>query len=371
MRFGKALFDFQAKNERELSLRRGDLVELIEMSNDHNWVRVEDCQSGLQGFVPLSYIDYSVGCAVAKRDVQIGHGSMGTCKIRVGDRLQEAPILPMSKGEPITLIRRLTCQQCYEASNTRQAVGVVWSSDLEVIKQPVLADTDITSYENARTTVDRQFGQTSARISQNHDQFDEDFDYEDEDDDEEEMFILDTGERILARRQRRPRARSASSTLGKQQHLDTFETGVEQQQLRPSCCSASSQLLKMAPRRSLSSPYIGAERKSPTTQRDNFNLHKQEPGAIQSGSATAYTAHHLQRRSVNSGTTSLPRLCKAKFAYKARQKDELDLKVGDILLVVHECDDKWFIGCHWDGQSSTTQDSREMGTFPGNFVEYV
>lgn len=129
-KFGRALFDFQAKSGRELSVRRGDLVEMLELL-DHHWARVEDCQSGLQGLVPLNYIDYSVGCAVAKRDVS------GRARVNTGAS-GEAHLLAMSRSEPIVLIRRLS-GHWYEASNTRRNVGLVWSDDLDIIKQPVLA----------------------------------------------------------------------------------------------------------------------------------------------------------------------------------------------------------------------------------------
>lgn len=320
-RFGRTLFDFQAKNERELSLKRGDLVEMLELI-DHNWARVEDCQSGLQGLVPLSYIDYSVGCAVAKRDVTGQQQVSGSCP-------REAPLLPMSKGEPITLIRRLS-GHWYEASNTRQANGLVWSNDLDIIKQPVLV---------------------AAAGSQRSDHFTDDHDQVEDDD--EEMLILDTGERVLASRAapNRRAAAAAAAVAGETNRVavaaecqscacnPTNTTTIGHSRPQPmtcgsrtlqSCASQRQELLARQPRRSSSSPYIS------------------------SGSAAAADANQQQQ---------LPRLCRAKFAYKPRQKDELELVVGDILMVVHECDDGWFVG--------TSYSSKETGTFPGNFVEPI
>lgn len=303
-RFGRTLFDFQAKNERELSLKRGDLVEMLELI-DHNWARVEDCQSGLQGLVPLSYIDYSVGCAVARRDVSGQQQVSRSCP-------QEAPLLPMSKGEPITLIRRLS-GHWYEASNTRQANGLVWSNDLDIIKQPVLV-------------------QSSSSQPLTDDQ-----------DEDEEMLILETGERVLASgRQMRAQPRRAKSTQPDHRAcqcgacLGSSPIGASHQQKPDAnyCCQPRDSAFRTLqncptgqlrqPRRSSSSPYISS----------SANLQQQ-----------------------------LPRLCRAKFAYKPRQKDELELIVGDILMVVHQCDDGWFIG--------TSYSSKETGTFPGNFVEPI
>lgn len=137
-RFGRALFDFQAKSDRELSLKRGDLIEMLDFL-DHTWVHVEDCQSGLRGLVPLNYIDYTVGCAVAKRDITHSQERV-TRRNKVSGAIDETitiPLLTMCKGEPITLIRRLSgCW--YEATNTKRSCGLVWSRDLDIIKQPAL-----------------------------------------------------------------------------------------------------------------------------------------------------------------------------------------------------------------------------------------
>lgn len=309
-RFGRALFDFQAKSGRELSLRRGDLVEMLELL-DHNWARVEDCQSGLQGLVPLNYIDYSVGCAVAKRDVK-GQQRVKTrlaCVAGADELLAEAHLLPMSKGEPITLIRRLS-GHWYEASNTRQTMGLVWSNDLDIIKQPVLG-----ASQPSATVSPSPFRDAGLEQTVFSDEFTDDEADAEEDEDEEEMLILDSGERVLARR----RARSASGT-----RPDRAESRPRARDPR-------------LPRRSSSSPYISAA----------CSQKAQLPAAPNRPTEPLRAA----------------RLCRAKFAYKPRQRDELELVPGDLLVVMHECDDGWFVG------SSHT--SKLVGTFPGNFVEFI
>lgn len=329
-RFGRTLFDFQAKNERELSLKRGDLVEMLELV-DHNWARVEDCQSGLTGLVPLSYIDYSVGCAVARRDVSGQQQVSRSCA-------QEAPLLAMSKGEPITLIRRLS-GHWYEASNTRQASGLVWSNDLDIIKQPVLvaSSAGATNLPARFVSSPRRNGDDFA--GNNNDSEEE----QEEEDEDEEMLFLDTGERVLASRRRpksaaatRPAAACECRACACAPATSGPASNQQQQQQSNYCCqqqadgfrtlqSCSGQPMMRQPRRSSSSPYI----------------------SVAAG----------QRQQ------SVPRLCRAKFAYKPRQSDELELVVGDVLMVVHECDDGWFMG--------TSYSTRASGTFPGNFVEPI
>lgn len=372
-RFGRALFDFQAKSERELSLRRGDLVEMLELL-DHTWARVEDCQSGLQGLVPLNYIDYSVGCAVAKRDVsgqqrvlRTSFGSASSGRLAEPEQTLEAPLLPMSKGEPITLIRRLS-GHWYVASNTRQAMGLVWSNDLDIIKQPVLGEPELTTTDYQRPSSARSASRNSNLLPQADKGVDDSWSDEEAaesgyNEHDEQMFLQHSGERLLARRRR---AKSASglqecpmrqSCLGEHQSQCCVAlAGPEVAQQccnRKSCVCAVSTLAaaQQLPRRSSSSPFIhisSAGQQMSSSQHQQQQL-LQEPALA--GGVEPATSQQVSR------------FCRAKFAYKARQKDELDLVPGAVYLVVHECDDGWFIG-----SSCAT---KEMGTFPGNFVEPI
>lgn len=66
----RVLYDFHALSSRELSVKKGDIV-IIERPINHNWVEVEDSQSGLKGLVPRNYLDYDQeGVARAKFDFE-------------------------------------------------------------------------------------------------------------------------------------------------------------------------------------------------------------------------------------------------------------------------------------------------------------
>jgi hypothetical protein len=54
---------------------------------------------------------------------------------------------------------------------------------------------------------------------------------------------------------------------------------------------------------------------------------------------------------------------RAIYSYRPQNEDELELKEGDLVLVMEKCDDGWYVGT-----SNTTKD---FGTFPGNYVEPV
>uniref|UniRef100_A0A3B1JPL2 Sorbin and SH3 domain containing 3 n=1 Tax=Astyanax mexicanus TaxID=7994 RepID=A0A3B1JPL2_ASTMX len=54
---------------------------------------------------------------------------------------------------------------------------------------------------------------------------------------------------------------------------------------------------------------------------------------------------------------------KAVYNYKPQNRDELELKEGDIVQVMEKCDDGWFVG--------TSERTHAFGTFPGNYVAPV
>lgn len=56
-KLARVLYDFNALANRELSVRKGDLV-LINKPVNHNWVEVEDTYSGL--IVCFDYINYKL-----------------------------------------------------------------------------------------------------------------------------------------------------------------------------------------------------------------------------------------------------------------------------------------------------------------------
>uniref|UniRef100_A0A8B9KXJ0 Sorbin and SH3 domain containing 3 n=1 Tax=Astyanax mexicanus TaxID=7994 RepID=A0A8B9KXJ0_ASTMX len=67
---------------------------------------------------------------------------------------------------------------------------------------------------------------------------------------------------------------------------------------------------------------------------------------------------------VNNNSTVIPRQpYKAVYNYKPQNRDELELKEGDIVQVMEKCDDGWFVG--------TSERTHAFGTFPGNYVAPV
>ncbi|KAG1974151.1 vinexin [Pimephales promelas] len=67
------------------------------------------------------------------------------------------------------------------------------------------------------------------------------------------------------------------------------------------------------------------------------------------------------RSPVNKGYSR--QLYKAVYNYNPQNKDELELREGDLVQVIEKCDDGWFVG--------TSERTQAFGTFPGNYVAPV
>lgn len=51
----QAAYDFQAEDESELSMRKGDIVRVTDTS-DANWWKAENEKTGQSGIVPCQYL---------------------------------------------------------------------------------------------------------------------------------------------------------------------------------------------------------------------------------------------------------------------------------------------------------------------------
>ncbi|XP_018589996.1 vinexin-like isoform X2 [Scleropages formosus] len=67
-----------------------------------------------------------------------------------------------------------------------------------------------------------------------------------------------------------------------------------------------------------------------------------------------------QEPTSRSFSTVLPQLYRAVYNYIPQNRDELELREGDLVRVMEKCDDGWFVG--------TSDRTGLFGTFPGNYV---
>uniref|UniRef100_A0A9J7ZUL5 Sorbin and SH3 domain containing 3 n=1 Tax=Cyprinus carpio carpio TaxID=630221 RepID=A0A9J7ZUL5_CYPCA len=98
------------------------------------------------------------------------------------------------------------------------------------------------------------------------------------------------------------------------------------------------------------------------------NTSSHPPYITQDGTRTQSPQHNADvkvpstsQSPVNMGYSRQP--YKAVYNYKPQNRDELELREGDIVQVIEKCDDGWFVG--------TSERTQAFGTFPGNYVAPV
>jgi len=120
IQLARVLYDFHAQSPRELSVKKGDIL-ILRRPIDHNWLEVEDSQSGLKGMVPRNYLDcQQEGTARAKFDFEA-----------------KTPVeMELKKGDHLRLVRKVD-DNWYEGINVRGQMGIFPCSYVETIKQPI------------------------------------------------------------------------------------------------------------------------------------------------------------------------------------------------------------------------------------------
>ncbi|XP_055024262.2 vinexin isoform X3 [Misgurnus anguillicaudatus] len=96
---------------------------------------------------------------------------------------------------------------------------------------------------------------------------------------------------------------------------------------------------------------------------NNYNSHITQDGP-KTQSPQPKSQIKIHSTSPSSVSTVIPRQpYKAVYNYNPQNRDELELKEGDIVQVIEKCDDGWFVG--------TSERTHAFGTFPGNYVAPV
>lgn len=121
-KMARVMYDFQAMARNELAVKKGDLVTIRKQINQQ-WMEVEDCSSGLVGFVPRTYLD-----------IDETSSPNGVARAKFDFNAKTNVEISFKKGEKLTLLRRVD-ENWYEGMNERQDVGIFPVSYVEVMKQ--------------------------------------------------------------------------------------------------------------------------------------------------------------------------------------------------------------------------------------------
>lgn len=136
---GRALYNFQAQNYRELSFKKGDLV-YIRRQVDDNWYEGE--RNAMIGIFPVTYVEIvpNENVGSMSRKSTLGRASStepqaeGKGKAKFNFQAQTPMELSLIKGEIVVLTRRVD-QNWYEG-RIGSRKGIFPSSYIEVLLEP-------------------------------------------------------------------------------------------------------------------------------------------------------------------------------------------------------------------------------------------
>ncbi|XP_030057883.1 vinexin [Microcaecilia unicolor] len=360
MKAARVKFDFQAESVKELTLQKGDIV-YIHKQVDRNWFEGE--HHGRVGIFPINYVEILPPTEIPKPikppSVQVlEYGEALALFNFKGDLAVE---LSFRKGERICLTRQVD-ENWYEgriSGTSRQGIFPV--SYVQVVKEPRLKVSEELSAplnysaltprspSHQITTAQRD---SPSNVSTQHDS-----------------------------------CSPVSSTFSSTTHA----VSPGHPQSTPNTLLASSQNTQFSfPAHSISlspqnaSPNSSSESRTATVSPGGRGGHCQIPSPLkemkQSSTPSATltvpsqslthdvpATRGLSQQPTNSPserraspTISSCLLYKAIYQYIPQSDDELELHEGDLVEVLQQCDDGWFVG--------VCRRTRKFGTFPGNYV---
>ncbi|XP_046908273.2 uncharacterized protein LOC124489911 isoform X3 [Dermatophagoides farinae] len=368
-KMARVMYDFQAMARNELAVKKGDLVTIRKQINQQ-WMEVEDCSSGLVGFVPRTYLD-----------IDETSSPNGVARAKFDFNAKTNVEISFKKGEKLTLLRRVD-ENWYEGMNERQDVGIFPVSYVEVMKQVANAS----AIRASLSFLDQQSSSIiTATVATSNSSNEKN----------QEGLETSSSSSLSSMLLLNLPISGANSSLPQHHHhpLTSIQPMASMPQLPTETGSSSggnsSVVYGHHPHihnhhhqhaHHESQPPLTGDSSSTTGGGSQiyFSSTRSEPaGSTTSGSgggggySTSNLMHQIRRApdaSRSQPGTNVERFCLPKpkiyrvlYPYQPQQPDELELQYGDLLTVTIQCDDGWFLG-----RSTLTG---KFGTFPGNYVE--
>lgn len=127
----RALFSFQAQNNRELSFKKGDVI-YIKKQVDSNWYEGE--RNAIMGIFPTTYVEILPSDAVVTTLTRKEKNYDGQAKARFNFTAQTPMELSLIKGEMITLTRRIDKNWFEGKIGSRK--GIIPVSYVDILSEP-------------------------------------------------------------------------------------------------------------------------------------------------------------------------------------------------------------------------------------------
>ncbi|XP_017551893.1 vinexin isoform X1 [Pygocentrus nattereri] len=363
MKAARAKFNFQAQSPKELTLQKGDVV-YIHRQVDANWYEGE--HHGRAGIFPTSYVEI-----IPPTEKPVPIKSPTVQVLEYGEAMAlfnftaDLPVeLSFRKGEVISITRRVDDHWLEGRIPGTNRSGIFPVNYVQVNKMPrtKMADDLSVAPLSPIALEPRSPGRPlHSPFSPSH------------------SPSSHSPQPLLSPHQHSSQSRSPlspaqpASTKQPSDHF-VYSPGPASPTPPNSHWSGSPQ----------PSTYSSLDRevRSPVSPSNHVMPSPQGPGlAVNSNPRPSYTAqdgtrthspqHYTHVKTppsaqslVNSSSAVIPRQpYKAVYNYKPQNRDELELREGDIVQVMEKCDDGWFVG--------TSERTHAFGTFPGNYVAPV
>ncbi|XP_031426842.1 vinexin [Clupea harengus] len=358
MKAGRAKFNFQAQSPKELSLQKGDVV-YIHRQVDANWYDGE--HHGRAGIFPTSYVE--VYYPPSEKPTPIRAPTVQVLEygeaVALYSFTADLPVeLSFKKGEVISVTRQVDDRWLEGRVPGTARSGIFPLNYVQVNRMPRTKSSDEFPTSPASPTFPasprspgRPFHSPCPQSPMSPSPF--------------------TPEAQLSpAKPSSPSLHGVTSTQSRSP-LSQKQAANHWPHTSPGPSSPTPQTSHWSG--TLPAPHSPLDRdvKSPLSTSNHMPSSPQGPG-LTVGSKPAYSAQPNSHRNAppppqtrtNPGSTVVQRTpYKAVYNYKPHNKDELELREGDILQVMERCDDGWFVG--------TSERTQAFGTFPGNYVAPV
>ncbi|XP_066495699.1 vinexin isoform X2 [Tiliqua scincoides] len=353
MKAARLKFDFQAESPKELTLQKGDIV-YIHKEVDRNWLEGE--HHGRVGIFPANYVEVLPPTEVPKpiKSPTIQVLEYGEAVAQYNFKGDLPVELSFRKGERICLVRRVD-GNWYEgriSGTSRQ--GIFPASYVQVMKEPRVKNSEeFPSSPSLQASSSSPSQLHSPSLGS--------------------RWQSDTLPSSLQGSLGTDRLSSSSShsgigfTFPASPKLEHTEAVPHRSQSSPRAASFSPQNQSPA-KTSSSSPQPAPSFQAQDPAAPALVSQPRTVFPLQRATLETATPPASQPRSPGQASEAPPSTIQwtpyqALYQYRPQNEDELELREGDRVDVMQQCDDGWFVGI-----SRRTQ---KFGTFPGNYVAPV
>ncbi|KAJ8022896.1 Vinexin [Holothuria leucospilota] len=337
-----AVYSFAAQSAKELAFNKGDMLYLTR-DVDKNWYEGE--HHGRTGIFPKSYVEVVTSIDEARKNQLAAPSREGKAKAKFKFKGETQSELSFSKHDYIDLIRRVDANWWEGRIGAR--TGIFPDSYVEVLKHPeVILPAGLSPTGSNRSgyspTSKGSHSPTRGAMSPGS----------------------VGGPQSPSRLAQSPTRPSA----GQQQQAWAGPTSpgrvVDERLTQSRAAPVQSQpSYHQQPRTQQYSPGRPNQSSQPSYKPVPAHHQQQRAPSLQQSPGGSIQTYSVDRQSPTPITRQPQDQYQAMYNYFPQNDDELELRDGDMVVVLEKCDDGWYVG--------TSMRTGMFGTFPGNYVTKV